>query len=104
MAVTTPVSAITDPTDRSMPPLTMIIVMPMAPSATITVCATTMRKLRTERYWSGVSVSSAKIATTATNPMKGPSVASQARDPVDEVVSAMWISHRDTEDTEGVAR
>ena len=79
IAVTTPVSAITDPTDRSMPPLTMIIVMPMAPSATMTVCATTMRKLRTERYWSGESVRRAKMTMTATSPRNGPSLASQVR-------------------------
>ncbi len=72
-----------------MPPLTMIIVMPMAPSATITVCATTMRKLRTERYWSGVSVSSAKTAITPTSPRNGPSVESHERDPSVDVVSAM---------------
>ena len=42
-AVTTPVSAIVEPTDRSMPPLTMIIVMPIAPIATMTVCDRTIR-------------------------------------------------------------
>ena len=79
MAVTTPVSAITDPTDRSIPPLTMIIVMPIAPRATMTVCATTMRKLRTERYWSGESVITAKIAMTASRPRNGPRRASHVR-------------------------
>ena len=76
MAVTTPVRAMADPTDRSMPPLTMMSVMPMAPSATITVCATTMRKLRTERYCDGESVSSAKTAMTASRPRNGPRLAS----------------------------
>src|SRR5512134_1662951 len=78
-AVTTPVSAMADPTDRSMPPLTMIIVIPIAPSATITVCATTMRKLRTERYWDGDSVISAKMTITSTRPRNGPSRASTCR-------------------------
>jgi hypothetical protein len=75
-AVTTPVSAMAEPTDKSIPPLTMIIVMPMAPSATITVCATTIRKLRTERYWDGESVISAKIAMTSRRPRNGPRRAS----------------------------
>jgi hypothetical protein len=34
-----------DPTDRSMPPLTMIIVIPSAPMATITVCVKMVLKL-----------------------------------------------------------
>ena len=37
-APTTLVNAIVEPTLRSMPPLTMISVMPSAPIATITVC------------------------------------------------------------------
>ena len=37
-APTTLVNAMLDPTERSIPPLTMIIVMPSAPTATITVC------------------------------------------------------------------
>jgi hypothetical protein len=37
------------PTERSIPPLTMIIVIPIAPSATITVCERTMRRLNGER-------------------------------------------------------
>jgi len=36
-AVITPVSAMAEPTERSIPPLIMIIVMPMAPMPTITV-------------------------------------------------------------------
>ena len=36
-AVTTPVRAIVEPTARSIPPLMMISVMPIAPMATITV-------------------------------------------------------------------
>ena len=45
----TPVRAIVEPTERSMPPPTMMSVMPMAPSATITVCASTTRRLFAER-------------------------------------------------------
>ena len=55
-AVTTPVKAIVDPTARSIPPLMMIIVMPIAPIATITVCERTMRRLFGERNRPGVSI------------------------------------------------
>jgi len=44
-APTTLVSAMVDPTDRSMPPLTMISVMPSAPMATMTVCVKMILKL-----------------------------------------------------------
>jgi hypothetical protein len=57
----------------------MIIVIPMAPSATMTVCATTIRKFLTERYWSGESVRMAKTMMTASRPRNGPSRASQTR-------------------------
>ena len=43
-AVTTLVSAMTAPTERSIPALMMIMVMPMAPMATMTVCASTTRR------------------------------------------------------------
>src|ERR1044071_241511 len=39
VAPTTPARATTEPTLKSMPPLTMIMVMPSAPMATITVCS-----------------------------------------------------------------
>jgi len=48
-AATTPLNAMVAPTDRSMPPLTMIIVIPIAPRATITVCESTMRRFVAER-------------------------------------------------------
>src|SRR5688572_28837897 len=70
-AVTTPVSAIAEPNNRSMPPLTMMIVMPIAPSATITVWASTMRRLRTDRYCAGASLISAKTAMTRISPNTG---------------------------------
>jgi hypothetical protein len=44
-APTTLVSAMVEPTERSMPPLTMINVMPSAPMATITVCVKMILKL-----------------------------------------------------------
>jgi hypothetical protein len=50
----------------------MIIVMPMAPRATTMVWARTMRKLRAERYCSGVSLRMAKIPMTRTSPRNGP--------------------------------
>ncbi len=48
-AVTTLVSAMTEPTDRSMPPLMMMRVMPSAPMATMTVWARTTRRFVAER-------------------------------------------------------
>jgi hypothetical protein len=45
MAPTTLVKAMLDPTDKSMPPLTMIIVIPSAPIATITVWVKIVLKL-----------------------------------------------------------
>jgi hypothetical protein len=48
-AHSTPVSAIVEPTERSMPPATITSVMPIAPMATITVCASTTRRLLAER-------------------------------------------------------
>ncbi len=48
-AVTTLVRAMTAPTERSIPPLTMIMVIPMAPMATMTVCARTTRRFAPER-------------------------------------------------------
>ena len=48
-AATTPVSAIVAPTDRSIPPLMMMSVIPIAPSATITVWVRTIRRLKGER-------------------------------------------------------
>jgi len=47
VAPSTLVSATDEPTLRSMPPLTMIIVMPSAPMATMTVCDKTVFRLAT---------------------------------------------------------
>src|SRR5260370_32093363 len=76
-AQVTPVSAITEPGDRSMPPLTMMMVMPMAPMATITVCASTIRRFVRERKRPGLSLIAAKIAMTRNKAKKGPKVCSQ---------------------------
>jgi len=70
--VITPVSAITDPTERSIPPLMMIMVMPIAPMATITVWASTMRRLKGDRYREGDSIRMEKIRMTRTRPSIGP--------------------------------
>jgi hypothetical protein len=72
-AVTTPVKAIVDPTARSIPPLMMINVIPIAPIATITVCERTMRRLLGESRRDGVSTSSEKTPITSTKPSTGPS-------------------------------
>src|SRR6185503_15095023 len=71
-AVITPVRAIVDPTARSMPPLMMIRVIPIAPIATITVCERTMRRLFGERNRAGVSIKSEKIPITKRRPRTGP--------------------------------
>ena len=44
-AAITPVSATVDPTDRSIAPLTMMSVIPRAPTDTITVCVRMILKL-----------------------------------------------------------
>ena len=49
IAETTPERATTDPTERSIPPLTMMTVIPIAPKATMTVCVSTIRRLPAER-------------------------------------------------------
>src|SRR5258708_39888014 len=49
-------SANVETTARSMPPLIMISVIPIAPTATMTVCESTMRKLLGERNRPGVSI------------------------------------------------
>src|SRR5262249_29214438 len=71
-AVITPVSAIAAPTERSMPPPTTIIVMPIAPTATMTDWESTMRRLNDERYRSGAPVSTVNASTTTARPITGP--------------------------------
>ena len=76
-AQVTPVSATVEPGDKSMPPLTMMMVMPMAPMATMTVCASTMRRFAAERKRPGLSLIAAKMAMTRNKAKKGPNVCSQ---------------------------
>ena len=76
-AVMTPVSAIVAPTDKSIPPLTMIIVIPIAPIAVITVCERTMRRLNAERYRPGSSVRRLKTSDDRDQPQRR----SDAHDP-----------------------
>src|SRR4030095_9987795 len=76
-AVTTPVSAMVEPTARSIPPLIMIIVIPVAPMATMTVCERTMRRLFGDRKRAGVSINIEKMPITSSNPSNGPRRLSQ---------------------------
>ena len=48
-AVITLASAIDDPTDKSIPPLIITMVIPRAPIATMTVCASTTRRFVVDR-------------------------------------------------------
>ena len=60
-----------------MPPLMISIVMPIAPMATITVCASTMRKLKGERNRPGASINTTKMRITTARPTNGPRRANQ---------------------------
>ena len=71
-APTTLVSATTEPTLRSMPPLTMISVMPSAPMATMTVWVKMILKLPPVRKTSRTSGLMEKMTTTKSRPRKGP--------------------------------
>src|SRR6201999_1928320 len=95
--------AMAEPTDRSMPPLIINIVMPIAPIATMTVCASTMRRLNGARKWSRAagSISTTKIRITAARPTNGPSRASHrdarldARRVLDDFASAVMFNFQD---------
>ena len=78
-AAMTPVSAIVDPTERSMPPLIIMIVIPIAPIATMTVCARTVRRFFKERYRSGSPMRIVKMTITRIRPSNGPSRLSHDR-------------------------
>ena len=71
-AVTTLDKAIVEPTERSMPPLMIMIVMPIALTATITVCESTTLILKGERYFSGLPVKMEKANMTSASPRNGP--------------------------------
>ena len=61
-----------EPTERSMPPLTMIIVMPRAPIATMTVWVKIVLKLWYVRKNSRVSAGIENNAITTIRPRNGP--------------------------------
>src|ERR1051325_2341364 len=71
-APSTPVNAMTEPTLRSIPPLTMMSVMPSAAMATTTVCVTMILKLAGERKNSRTSALSENRPTTSSRPRNGP--------------------------------
>src|SRR6266446_5047188 len=71
-AAITPVRAIDEPTERSIPPLIIIFVIPIAPIATITVCARTVRRFFGDRYRAGSPMRIAKVAMTNASPSSGP--------------------------------
>src|SRR4029079_3351589 len=92
-AVITPVRAIVDPTDRPIPPLMMTMVMPIAPTETMTVCARTVRRFLRERYFSGAPIRIAKITITSSRPRTGASRFNQLRAiPDPEVVQPLVVS------------
>ena len=71
-AVMTPVSAIVAPTDRSMPPLTMIIVMPIAPSADDDRLREDDAQVERRQVAAGRVGQEAKTRTIAISPSAGP--------------------------------
>src|SRR5262245_2661136 len=78
-AHTTLVSATAEPTDKSMPPLTMIIVMPSAPTAITAVWLPINTTLRHVKKYGRTSASSAKSASTNSRPSSGPPTATSWR-------------------------
>ncbi len=70
-AITTVVSAMTDPTERSMPPATITTVMPIAAMQTIAVCRAISSRLAPARR-TAVRPSAAKISATSTRPSNAP--------------------------------
>ena len=74
LAPTTELKATAAPTLRSMPPLTMIMVMPTAPRATITVWVRMMAALRPVKRVGRASSLSASNPRTKIRPSSGPAV------------------------------
>ena len=70
-AVTTLASATTEPAHKSIPPLTITSVMPIAPIATITVCVRMVLKLPPLKKTGRNSLSIANIANTTNSPTNG---------------------------------
>ena len=73
VAPSTLVSATIDPTLKSMPPLTMIMVIPSAPIETMTVWTKMILKLAPVRKYGRTSGTAQKIPMTSTKPKNGPS-------------------------------
>ena len=71
LAVTTLHNATTDPALRSMPPLTITIVIPIAPMATMTVCVRIILKLLPLKNSDRNSASSANSSSTTNSPANG---------------------------------
>ena len=70
IAVATEASAMIEPTERSMPPLTMTKVIPIAPKPTITVWFATICMLRNDRNPSAFGCNP-KTSSTNARPTKG---------------------------------
>src|SRR5947208_10032317 len=80
VAPTTPDRATTDPTLKSMPPLTMIMVIPSAPMATITVCNRIILQLSPVKKWERTVGLSENRPMTSASPNTGPmALSSRAR-------------------------
>ena len=71
LAVTTLHRATTDPALRSMPPLTITIVIPIAPMATMTVCVRMVLKLPPLKITDRNSLSIANSNSTTNSPTNG---------------------------------
>ena len=71
-AMQTVTSATVDPTERSIPPAIMMIVMPSAAVATITDCTAIVCQLCNDTNRDDSRVSAAKSSVMSTSPRNGP--------------------------------
>ena len=76
VAPTTPDRATTEPTLKSMPPLTMIMVIPSEPMATITVCKRIILQLSPVKKWERTVGLSENRTMTSASPNTGPTALS----------------------------
>ena len=81
LAVTTLHSATTDPALRSIPPLTITIVIPIAPMATMTVCVRIVLKLPPLKITERSSASNANNSSTTNSPTNGRTAFKKSRLP-----------------------
>src|SRR6266513_3542577 len=79
VAPTTLAKATTDPTLKSIPPLTMIIVIPSAPMATMTVCNRMILQLIPVKKWARTAGLSENSPMTKARPNTGPMALSSRR-------------------------